>query len=63
MGQPETSPALQAAGRAVCAYVRYALGRPYVEENMRITECPPTKVTLCFTPSFAWLAVFLQSIR
>ena len=27
MGQPDTSPALQAAGRAVCAYVRWGL--PY----------------------------------
>ena len=60
--QPDTGPALQAAGSAVCACVRYALGRPYVEENMRNTECPPTKVTFCLMPSFAWLALFLQSI-
>ena len=34
----------------MCAYV--CLGRLYVEKNMRITECPPTKVTLRLTPSF-----------
>ena len=42
------------AGRAMCDYV--CLGRLYVEKNVRITECPTTKITLCFTPSlYGWL--------
>ena len=30
------------------SFVRLCTGRPYVEENMRIAECP--SVTLCLTP-------------
>ena len=50
---PDTSPALQAAGRAMCAYV--CSGRPYVEENLFILVEHLTKILS--EPGFSFTAV------